>query len=183
MDDIRVANYLRNAYKNALSEYVEHDGYPVHIHKDPDEFNVDAIHRAAEVETLWRVIRELLGLIRESYPGRFGHVLPNGSLNGNSAFPVGELATRIQGKRIASTFIDDNAGHEELARNAEACANFVSATRTEFKNLQEESTSHPIEELPSLSALINEFNSRIEDNAARQKSEQFYDELLKSLEK
>ena len=183
LDDIRVANYLRNAYKNALSEYVEHDGYPVHIHKDPDEFNVDAIHRAAEVETLWRVIRELLGLIRESYPGRFGHVLPNGSLNGNSAFPVGELATRIQGKRIASTFIDDNAGHEELARNAEACANFVSATRTEFKNLQEESTSHPIEELPSLSALINEFNSRIEDNAARQKSEQFYDELLKSLEK
>ena len=183
LDDIRVANYLRNAYKNALSEYVEHDGYPVHIHKDPDEFNVDAIHRAAEVETLWRVIRELLGLIRESYPGRFGHVLPNGSLNGNSAFPVGELATRIQGKRIASTFIDDNAGHEELARNAEACANFVSATRTEFKNLQEESTSNPIEELPSLSALINEFNSRIEDNAARQKSEQFYDELLKSLEK
>ena len=176
LDDIDVASSLRNAYESALSEYTMHDGYPVHIHKDPDEFNVDAIHRAAEVETLWRAIRELLGLIRESYPDRFGHVLlPNGSLNGNSAFPVGELAARIQGKRIASTFIDDNAGHEALARNAEACANFVSATRTEFKNLQEES--------PSLSALINEFNAQIEDNVARQKSEKFYDELLKSLEK
>ena len=183
LDDLGVVERLKTEYDTAMSKYIEHGGFPVHIHKDPDEFNVDAIHRAAEVETLWRAIRELLGLIRESYPGRFGHVLPNGSLNGNSAFPVGELAARIQGKRIASTFIDDNAGHEELARNAEACANFVSATRTEFKNLQEESTSNLIEELPSLSALINEFNARIEDNAARQKSEQFYDELLKFLEK
>lgn len=176
LDDLGVVEYLKPEYDTALSKYIEHGGFPVHIHQDPDEFNVDAIHRAAEVETLWRAIRELLGLIREPYPDRFGHVLlPNGSLNENSAFPVGELAARIQGKRIASTFIDDNAGHEELARNSEACANFVSATRTEFKNLQEES--------PSLSALINEFNAQIEDNVARQKSEQFYDELLKSLEK
>lgn len=195
IDDLAVASRLKeeyDAYQLAYWHRLENPettgGYPIHIHKDPNKFNPDAIRdtiaassRAEEVEKDWKAIRELLPRIRERYPDRFQYVSPNGSLNGNGnlngngTLGIGKLEARISSSQagIKST-VRDEAGHEKLARNEELCENFMSTTRKEFKSLRDGS--------PSLVDFIDAVNAEIENYEERAESEQFYNEYLRLLD-
>lgn len=195
IDDLAVASRLKEeydayqlAYRHRLENPETPGAYPIHIDRDPNKFNPDAIRntiaastRAEEVEEDWRAIRELLPRIRERYPDRFQYVSPNGSLNGNGnlngngTLGIGQLEARIASSQdgIKST-VRDEAGHEKLAQDEELCENFMSTTRREFKNLRDES--------PSLADFIDEVNAEIENYEEREESEKFYKAYLRLLD-
>lgn len=178
LDDIRVANYLRNAYKNALSEYVEHDGYPVHIHKDPDKFSESAILRASqesqaeqeidrrfkEAQMDVKALKELGPYVREEDENRFQYVSFNG---------IGDLTIEVRGESgFHRKFnVADESGLRNLATDSTASAEFKTRTRSEFGIMYAAGT---------LVGYIDMLLS--ETGVNRGESEKFYADYLEGLE-
>ena len=172
LDDIRVANYLRNAYENALSEYRGPDGYPVHIHRDPDKFSESAIlsatqkaqgereidRRFKEAQIDARALRELGPYARDENRHCFPGVLFNSDDN---------LTIEVRGE---SEFLREfNVANEldlrELAGDSVASVEFQNNTRKEFGKMDADKT---------LVRCIDRFHS--EAGVNRRESEKFYAE-------
>ena len=170
LDDIRVANYLRNAYKNALSEYVEHDGYPVHIHKDSDMFDQEAIQRVSEIDRRFKeaqmdvkALKELGPYVREEDENRFQYVSFNG---------IGDLTIEVPGESgfLIEFNVADKSGLRDLATDSTASAEFKTRTRSEFGIMDVAGT---------LVRCINRFHR--ENVVNRKESQKFYADYVKLL--
>lgn len=183
-DDILVARQLKKAYDAAHQKFKLGTGDPVHIHKNPDMFDMQPIRLAKEmvkrtelVKREWRVLRELLPRIREVDANRFQSVFPNGdfngtgSLNGDRTLDPGELTIKVVGKSgIQITFPDNEAGWEKLAADAEASNNFIEAIRSELGNMLD---GFP----PDLIELIDDLNGLV----GKEESEEFYADYVNLL--
>lgn len=184
LDDVRVAGQLKKAYDAAQRRFKRGEDDPLHIHKDPDMFDRQAIRRAQEivaqtkrVKQEWRVLRELLPRIREVDANRFQSVFPNGdfngtgSLNGDRTLDPGELTIKVVGKSgIQITFPDNEEGWEKLAADAEASNNFIEAIRSELGNMLD---GFP----PDLIELIDDLNGLV----GKEESEEFYADYVNLL--
>ena len=183
-DDIRVAGQLKKAYDAAQRRFKRAEDDPIHIHKDPDMFDQEAIRRAQEiherigcVEQEWRVLRELLPRIREVDADRFQSVFPNGdfngtgSLNGDRTLDPGELTIKVVGKSgIQITFPDNEEGWEKLAADAVASGNFIDEIRSELGLMLDDFP-------PNLIELIDDLNGLVE----KEESEEFYADYVNLL--
>lgn len=183
-DDIRVAGKLKKAYDAAHQKFKLGTGDPVHIHKNPDMFDMQPIRRAKEmvertelVKREWRVLRELLPRIREVDANRFQSVFPNGdfngtgSLNGDRTLDPGELTIKVVGKSgIQITFPDNEEGWKKLAADAEASNNFIEAIRSELGRMLDDFP-------PNLIELIDDLNGFVE----KEESEEFYADYVNLL--
>ena len=181
LDDVRVAKLLKKAYDAAQRRFKRGEDDPIHIHKNPDMFDRQAIRRAQEivertglVKEEWRVLRELLPRIREVDENRFQYVSPDGNfngtgrLNGDRTLDVGELTIKVVGKAgIRITFSDDEGGWEKLAADAEASDNFIREIRSELGSMLD---GFP----PDLIELIDDLNGLV----GQEESEKFYADYL-----
>ena len=170
LDDIRVASYLRNAYESALSEYTRHDGYPVHIHQDPDRFGEEAIRRAIresqeareidrrfeEVQKDAKALQELRNYAVEENGNCFQYVSSNG---------IGDLTIEVPGENgfLREFNVADESDLRDLATDSAASTEFKTRTRFEFGILDVAGT---------LVRCINRFHS--ENVVNRKESEKFY---------
>ncbi len=168
-DDLRVAKRLKEEYDS----YIER-GDPIHIDRDPTQFNPDAIratiaagNRIGEIQRDSKALRELLPRIREIYENRFQYVSPNGNINGNS--PLGELEVRIPDRAGYEKTFRVGVDNEELAQDEERYDFFINTTRADFGSL--------LDENPSLPVIINGFNQQIE-STLRRESEKFYENYI-----
>ncbi len=183
-DDISVAGQLKKAYDAAHQKFKLRTGDPVHIHKNPDMFDMQPIRRAKEmvertelVKQEWRVLRELLPRIREVDANRFQSVSPNGdfngtgSLNGDRTLDSGELTIKVVGKSgIQITFPDNEEGWEKLAADAVASGNFMDEIRSELGSMLD---GFP----PNLIELIDDLNGLV----GKEESEEFYADYVNLL--
>ena len=170
LDDISVASFLRDAYESALSEYRMHDGYPVHIHQDPDRFGEEAIRRAIresqeareinrrfeEVQRDAKALQELWKYAVEENGNSFQYVSSNGS---------GDLTIEVRGEHgfLRAFNVADESGLRDLAGDSVASAEFQNQTRAEFRIMYEAGT---------LVRCIDRFHK--ENVVNRKESEKFY---------
>ena len=170
LDDICVARHLREKYESALSEYTRHDGYPVHIHQDPDRFGEEAIRRAIresqeareidrrfeEVQKDAKALEELGRYAREENGNSFQYVSFNG---------IGDLTIEVRGENefLRAFNVADESGLRDLAGDSVASAEFQNQTRAEFRIMYEAGT---------LVRCIDRFHS--ENVVNRKESEKFY---------
>lgn len=146
IDDILVAKQLKEAYDKAQDRYRNGDEDPVHIDKNSDKFDLDAIEKERrfrqqleEIQLHWRVCRELFHPINQEVSGRFKHIKPVGDIsqNGNGTLPVGALTTNVLGDSgIIESFPDDEQHWEKLAENSVAFDNFRKQTLEVFRSLR-----------------------------------------------
>ena len=156
LDDIRVVTQLKQAYDAAQDRCRKGIDDPIHIHKNPDQFDQEAIEKLTRfnqrIEEIskkdWRALRELIPRIREGGANRFQNVLSegtldqNGNLNGDRTLPVGELEVKVVGDAgFPETFSDTKQGWEKLASASKdsqmslACNNFRNQIRREFRSM------------------------------------------------
>ena len=197
LDDISVADQLKNAYEAAQDRYRKGADDPIHIHKDPNKFDQEAIEKRTRsnqrVEEIskkdWRALRELIPRIREQDVNRFQNVLPMGNLGENSSLdrdhtlPVGELEVKVVGEAgFPETFRDSEQGWEKLAapskdsKDSLTCDNFRDQTRKEFRKML---GSH--EDSSSLQYHITDLH-KTKSGAELEESEKFYKEYIKLVE-
>ena len=197
LDDIRVAAQLKQAYDAARDRYRKGVDDAIHIHKDSDQFDQEAIEKSARVDQRveeiskkdWRALRELIPRIREQDASRFQNVLPNGNisgnggLNGNRTLPVGELEAKVAGDAgFPETFPDTEQGWKKLAapsknsKDSLACDNFRDEIREEFRNML---GSH--EDRSSLQYHIADL-LETKTGADLEESEEFYKEYVDLVE-
>ena len=179
-DDLRVASRLKEEY----DYYQQNYSYPVHIEKDSDKFDPDAVratakisNRQEEVKKDWKAMRELLPGIRNIDTDLFKHISFNGHpIENGKPIDLGILEAWVaEASGIISTIPDDESGHEKLARDDALYHNFITATRSAFNQLLKA-------EAPLLS-LINDYNYHIENRSEREASVQFYNDYLDLLKK
>ena len=172
LDDIRVARHLRKKYESALSGYTRHDGYPVHIHQDPDRFGEEAIRRAIresqeareidrrfeEVQKDAKALEELGRYAREENGNSFQYVSFNG---------IGDLTIEVRGENefLRAFNVADESDLRDLAGDSVASAEFQTKTRAEFRIMYEAGT---------LVQCIDRFHK--ENVVNRKESEKFYAE-------
>ena len=174
LDDIRVARHLRKKYESALSGYTRHDGYPVHIHQDPDRFGEEAIRRAIresqeareidrrfeEVQKDAKALEELGRYAREENGNSFQYVSFNG---------IGDLTIEVRGENefLRAFNVADELDLRDLAGDSVASAEFQTKTRAEFGLMDADGAG-------TLVRVIDRFHR--ENVGNRKESEKFYAE-------
>ncbi len=176
INDILVSKQLKEAYDKAQDRYRNGDEDPVHIDKNSDKFDLDAIEeerrfsqRLEEIKLHWRACRELFHPINQEVSGYFEHIKPVGNISPkeNGALPIGTLTTNVLGDSgIIESFPDDEQYWGKLAENSVAFDNFRKQTLEVFRSLRS-SQNDP----KSLERLINSLHemltgSRLQESVA-----------------
>lgn len=169
-DDIRVAVLLKKAYDAAHQKFKLRTGDPVHIHKDPDMFDQEAIQRVPEIDRRFKeaqmdvkALKELGPYVREEDENRFQYVSFNG---------IGDLTIEVRGEDgfLIEFNVADESGLRDLATDSTASAEFKTRTRSEFGIMDVAGT---------LVGYIDKFHS--ETGVNRKESQKFYADYVKLL--
>ena len=144
INDILVTKQLKEAYDKAQDRYRNGDEDPVHIDKNSDKFDLDAIEKERrfsqqleEIQLHWRACRELFCPINQEVSGYFEHIKPVGNISQNGALPIGLLTTNVLGDSgIIEPFPDDEQHWGKLAENSVAFDNFRKQTLEVFRSLR-----------------------------------------------
>ena len=169
-DDIRVAGQLKKAYDAAHQKFKLGTGDPVHIHKDSDMFDQEAIRRVPEIDRRFKeaqmdvkALKELGPYVREEDENRFQYVSFNG---------IGDLTIEVRGEDgfLIEFNVADESGLRDLATDSTASAEFKTRTRSEFGIMDVAGT---------LVGYIDKFHS--ENVVNRKESQKFYADYVKLL--
>ncbi len=169
-DDILVAGPLKKAYDAALQKLKLGTGDPVHIHKDSDMFDQEAIRRVPEIDRRFKeaemdvkALKELGPYVREEDENRFQYVSFNG---------IGDLTIEVRGEDgfLIEFNVADESGLRDLATDSTASAEFKTRTRSEFGIMDVAGT---------LVGYIDKFHS--ENVVNRKESQKFYADYVKLL--